>query len=122
MVVHYYLGITSLDQIELFPDVNYTNGKIANIDEYRLNLGSFKNYKNFDYAHISFETDWINSSNAAIVNSWWDSQTMLKFFVVDSGSITVNDVILTNNISPFAGFSPPYTELFKGVIQLEEYI
>ena len=117
---HYYLGITSVDQIEFFPDDDFQNGQIEESFHNRCD-NSYKKYQEYIYNRISFKTNNVQANNAAICNSWWSSQTKLKFFVVDSGGISVTDSMLVNNSIPFNSMPEPYQNEFQGAIELEEY-
>ena len=121
MSIAYSLGITSSDAITLYPEWNYRKGENQITTRHRTRSGKLYSYIWADYQTINFALNWITASNAAIVNSWWDSGTELLFFVVDGATTEVNSVLITNKDTPLAQLNQPYTTYYKGVIKLEEY-
>lgn len=122
MTTSYKLGITSVDAIQLYPDWDYTDGEKITRSEHRTRSGNYYQYKWNDYKRIAFKTSFVNSSNASIVNSWWDSQTTLIWFKIDGATVDCTSVMIMNNEQPFQTNVKPYTEYWQGVIELEEYL
>lgn len=117
----YRLGITSADAIQLYPEWNFKLGKKQIRNQHRARSASLFIYKWSDYHRISFNVDKVAAADAIIINSWWDTNQELVFFVDSGGGSDVRSVILTNNETPLNQFPKPYNNLYKGSILLEGY-
>ena len=122
MAITYELGITSVTAIQFYPDWEYSNGDTMVKSKHRTRTGNLYQYKWNDYGKISFNATWVTSETKSIVNSWWSSQTKLLWFVNDGSTVDVSSVMLVNNEAPFKVNIKPYTEYWKGPIELEEYL
>ncbi len=117
----YRLGASPGTAIQLYPEWDYSKGKKQIKTETRLKGGGLLDYKWGDYDRISFSAELVPSSEASIVNSWWDSRTKLQFFISSGSSIDVTSVMLMNKDTPLGQLNKPYTDLCKGSIILEGY-
>ena len=122
MSITYSLGITSATEVELIPEWSYKNGDTMKYSRYRTAAGRLYQYKWHDYKKISFPTKFVTSETMSIVNSWWNTQTKLLFFVNDGGTVSVTSVFIVNKDAPFRENIKPYTEYWQGAIELEEYM
>ena len=121
MNITYSLGPSSETEVIFYPDWNYSKGDDMSKSTWRTRNGRLFSYKWYTYNKIKFDTSWIINSDAAIVNSWWSSQTKLLFFKNTDGTVDVTSCMLTAKESPFQSHPEPYPEYFKGAIELEEY-
>ena len=115
------LGISSADEVQFYPNFDYSNAlrQIQNV--HRSRSGKRKVYKWGDYRKANFTVEFVPSSSAAIVNSWHSTNTELLLFVT-SGSVTeVHSVMLVGVDEPFAQFQEPYDDLMKGKLSMETY-
>ena len=119
---HYFLGPDRAHAIELFPDYSFKDGEIDESQKIRTGEGRLYNYKFYDYKQISFNTDWIPASDAAVVNSWWNSQTKLTWFTELGSATFVDSVMLKNNFTPFSEINKSLDSQYRGKIILEEYV
>lgn len=121
MSTTYELGITSATAITLYPeyDLKIEEKQIRN--EHRSKSGKLRVYKWGDYNRINFNVNWLAAADAAIVNSWWDSNTELLFFVTSDTATQVYSVMILNKETPMNQFNAPYREYYKGKILLEGY-
>jgi hypothetical protein len=108
--------------VELFPEWNFSAGEIAKIDTIRTDASILHMYKEYDYKEISFNTKHVPASEAAIVNSWWSTQTKLTWFTELGSVTTVDSIMIGNNDEPFTQYSKGYTTQYDGKIVLEEYV
>lgn len=116
------LGISSATVARFFPEFeSYSQGKKQVRDDHRTKTGKLYQYKYGDYARINVDVNYLPASDAALVNSWFENNSDLLFFVT-SGSVTeVFSVHIMNTETPLASYSKPYDNLYKGVIKLEGY-
>lgn len=115
------LGISSATAITLEPNYDYSNKKRKNETVIRTKSGKAKKYKWGDFRSIRFTLDYVSTADAAVVNSWFDTDTKLLFFVTSDTATEVNSVMLFGEESPFKMFNKPYDSLYKGSILLETY-
>jgi len=121
MSTTYELGISSADAVTLYPEWDYSKGERQVRTEHRSKSGKLKLYKWYDYEKIYFQNNWMTASNAALVNSWWDSNTELLFLITSSTVTEVHSVMIMNDETPMASYNKPYNDHFKGKIELEGY-
>lgn len=113
----YLLGPTSADSVEVFPEWDYKSGAKKLEKRHRLENGDYYVYKTGEYDRIQFKVKFFDSSDASLVNSWWESNTELQFY----DGTNVASVMLRNDDTPFSQFQKPYTDLMQGMIKLEGY-
>ena len=65
--------------------------------------------------------EFVPSSEAGIINEWWDDGEKLILFITSGSATEVHSVQIANGDKPFSKFSKPYDNLYKGVIELEGY-
>lgn len=121
MSTTYELGISSADAVTLYPEWDYFKGERQVRTEHRSKSGKLKLYKWYDFEKISFQNNWVTASNAALVNSWWDSNTELLFLITSDSTTEVHSVMIMNDETPMAAYNKPYNDHFKGKIELEGY-
>lgn len=121
-VYEYHLGPDTDNLIRLYPNWDYSDGEQVEATLLRSATGKLFERKIYDFKRISFTTDYVPSSDASFVNSWWDSQAKL-IWQIELGSeiMSVSSVMLMNNSAPFMEHNNPYTTKYKGQIILEEY-
>lgn len=98
-------------------DFDRKDGKVEN--EHITRAGKRYVYRWGSYYKASFSLTFVNSSTAAIINSWWDSNTKLLF--MESGATQIYSVMLVGKELPLGSFQKPYTNLFRGKIDLQGY-
>jgi hypothetical protein len=115
--MNFALGINSATALILYPEFDYTDvlTKIEKI--HRLENGDMYRYKTGVYDKFKFKLRHFPESDASVVNSWWESNSGLMFWI-DSD---VSSVMLTNKKIPIGQFQKPYTDLMQGTIELEGY-
>jgi hypothetical protein len=116
------LGITSENEITILPDQNYTKENKLNISTHRAKSGKLYTYRWSSFKKIKFSASLFDTSDASIVNSWWDTQTKLIFFEYDGTTTFCTSVQIMNKEAPFMGFEEPKLSLRSGTIELEEYM
>ena len=121
MALTYQLGISSADAITLYPEYDFkiTSNKINS--EMRTRSGRLYSYTWGSYKQFRFSIEFISDANASIINSWYDSDTELLFFVTSDAETEVNSVVLRGKSSPITGFMKPYNNYRKGAVILETY-
>jgi hypothetical protein len=116
------LGISSSDAITLFPEFSYEGGKKQIRSDHRTKSGRMYRYTWGDYDRFKFDLEWVAGTDASVVNSWWESDTELLFFITSSTATEVHSVMIMNNESPLRSFNKPYDDYYRGkAILLETY-
>lgn len=113
------LFVDSSNGITLNPEYDYEKNRTKIENDHRTRDGSMFRYKWSAFDKFGFGVRYLNSSNMAIVNSWWESNTDLLF--KDENSTEVFSLRLVNDSLPISKFIKPYDNLFSGVIELEGY-
>jgi len=121
MSTTFELGPTSATAVTLYPEWDYWNGEKQVRTEKRAKSGRLRVYKWYDYERIDFGLNWVPASDAAVVNSWWDSNTELLWFVTSDSTTEVHSVMILNEETPLAAYNKPYNNYYKGKIELEGY-
>lgn len=116
----YELGISSANAITLSPRYDYQNIDEKIEDSIRV-IENYYAYKWGDYKKFAFKVDFITNSDAAVVNSWWESNTDLLFFVTSDSATEVHSVMLRGNLTPLGNYKKPYDNYRSGKILLEGY-
>ena len=117
-------GGTTIVNIE--PEYDFKDGgrKIENV--HRTRSGAEFRYLWGDYEEVSFSLQYVNSSDACVINSWWGGNEDLIFAEVDPGggfvTPTIKYVHITNKDKPITENIKPYREYFKGKIVLGTYL
>lgn len=120
MSIVYQLGPTSATAITLLPGDNFELGQVLMAERNRSTTGYLYQHIQGTYRRISIPVDFVPASDAAIVNSWWESQTKLRFFMT-SGDTSVYSCMIMGAEQPIQQFSKPYDDRYKGTILLEGY-
>lgn len=76
-------------------------------------------YKWGSYCKFNFSVQFVSSADAALVNSWWITNTKLMF--KSTSETAVYSVMLIASDLPIGQFQKPYTDMFKGRIELQGY-
>ena len=116
----YELGTTSADAITLNPKYDYKKGSTKIEDRIRVD-DHYYVYKWGDYDYFGFSVEFITNSDAAIVNSWWESNTELLFFVTSDSTTEVHSVALRGDKLPLGDYAKSYDNYRSGKILLEGY-
>jgi hypothetical protein len=115
----FILQANSSSQVTLEPEYDYarTDAKIEN--EHRTRSGDRYVYNWGRYRRIKFSIRYVDSATMNIVNNWWRNDTKLEFY--EQGTTDITSCQLTNSTIPIGEFVRPYTNLFEGRVELEEY-
>ena len=119
--VEYRLGPTSATSIPLYPDEGMELGKYLMHNTQRAADGHLYGYEFGTYHKSSFPVQFMPASDAAIVNSWWESQAKLLLFVTSGPVTAVHSCMIMGESSPMNQVNKPYDDRFKGTIPLEGY-
>jgi len=121
MALTFQLGISSVDAITIYPTYGSSFAEKQLKSEIVTQSGRRYLYKWGDHDLIKLSVDFVSNANASIINSWWDTNTELLFFINSSTATEVHSVLMTNRTQPLAKYEKPYTTYLKGTIQLEGY-
>lgn len=121
MSLTFQLGISSADAVILRPEFDYQGGRRQIASSHRTKAGRLYRYTWGDYERFQFTLDFVPASDAALVNSWWSTDTELLFFVSSDTATEVHSVMITAKQTPLRRFRAPYADLYKGKILLEGY-
>lgn len=119
MSSRFMLFVSSGFGVDLNPAWDFMQDKPKLQDTHRTRTGKELIYLWGSYEYFSFSLMHVDSSTAAQVNSWWDSNADL-LFTTDSGA-TVHSVHLSNADRPLSNFSQPDDTMFDGTIELSTY-
>jgi len=114
------LGTSSSDAISLNPKYDYKESNEKIEDNIRV-IENYYAYKWGDYKRFEFKVDYIVGSDAAIVNSWWESNTELLFFVTSEEITDTYSVMLRGDLMPLGSYNKTFDEYYSGNIELEGY-
>ena len=121
MAVTFELGPTSGTAIQLYPEYDYAKKVIKNESNLRTKTGRQYIYQWGTYTEFKFSVEWVTAANAAIVNSWYQSNTELRLFITSSTATEVNSVRIQGKESPLAEYMKPYDNYYKGKLELTTY-
>lgn len=113
------LFVDSNNGVSICPEWDYsrTDQKVEHSEMSKAGLSEV--YKYGDYVGRRLTVRYVSSSTAAIVNSWWASNTPLLF--MREGTTDASTVVLANNKTPIGKLAEPYSDQFDGTIELEGY-
>jgi hypothetical protein len=120
MAIIYQLGITSVDAVTLNcekPEI----GKKQMDYQHRASTGILYQTIINTFHKITLPLEYVPNSHAAIINSWWESQTLLRFFVTSDTATDVRSVMITGAELPLNAQEKPYDSYFSGKVVLEGY-
>ena len=121
MAYIYSLGPTSGTAIVLEPTYAFADVTEKIQSEHRTQSGKSYIYKWGDYRRFSIPVEYFSVSSAAIINSWWETNTELLFFISSDSGVDVSSVRISNKSAPFVSFAKPYDDEMNGTILLETY-
>lgn len=121
MSIIFKLGINSNTAVTIRPDFDYELGKKQIRNDHRTRGGHLYMYKWSDYIKIKFKTEFVPATDAAVINSWFDTNTDLLWFVTSGGVTDVYSVVIVNDDTPLKAHTAPYAEYYSGKIELEGY-
>lgn len=116
----YFIMVDSAHSIQVYPEIDSFKREDEKMEtthrtdggrEYRYSTGSFQS--------IKFDLKFISSSQQAIINSWWLTNTDLLFLDDVAGQVT--SVHIVNKKKPIGKYSGIYTDQFEGSITLETF-
>lgn len=114
-----FVLIDSLNSVYITPDFDYENTSEKIQDTHYVRSGEKYIYKWGEFRRFNMGVSFVESGFKSIVNSYWNNNTELLF--VASGDMRINSVRLSNTSLPIGGLIEPYTNLFRGTIELETY-
>ena len=98
-------------------DIKFDSRKIEN--SHRTRSGANYRYVWGSYKRAKFGVEFLSSSDMCVVNSWWGANVALRLF--DTNSSVVVSGYLSNGSAPIDSYIKPYTDQYKGIIELESY-
>lgn len=113
------LFVDSSNGISIEPEWDYAEIDKKIEDEHRTRGGGRYVYKWGSYRKWKLPVSLVDSSFAAVVNSWWLSNTQLR--IKSESSAQVYSVQITNDAKPLGEYTKPYDSLYQGTIELETY-
>lgn len=114
------LFVDSSNSISFEPEWGMSQPDKKVQSQHRTRDGSLYTYNWGDYQQFKFNLNFVNSSDVAIVNSWWATDTELLFMDEDDAT-TVTSVQIMNATKPLTIRVKPYLEYTKGTINLSTY-
>ena len=117
----YLLFPSSGSHVSLEPEWNFDRKDTQVKNEHITRSGKRYVYKWGSYVKFTFGVTYISSSDAARINSWWITNTKLMLSATSGELASVYSVMLIANDLPVGQYQKPYTDLFKGTIDLQGY-
>ena len=114
------LFVDSANSISFEPEWGKTDPDKKIESQHRTKTGGLYRYKWGGYSQFKFNVEYVNSSDAAIINSWWNTNTELLFMDEDDAT-TVSSVQIMNGAKPLTEKIKPYLEYTVGTINLSTY-
>lgn len=114
------LFVDSANSISLEPEWGMTQPDKKIESSHRTKSGKRYVYKWGEYQQFKFSLKFVSSGNAAIINSWWNTNTELLFMDEDDIT-TVSSVMIQNSKKPLTKKVKPYVEYSQGTIDLGTY-
>lgn len=107
------------DFVQVFPEYNYeiTGKKIE--DRKRARSGREYVYKWGQFEGRKFDVSYVSNSDKTKINSWWSGNDSLLF--IEGLTTAVTSVRIQNDKTPINKLEKPYSDLWKGTIELETY-
>ena len=113
------LFVDSSNSISFEPEWGMSQPDRKMESKHRTKKGGLYRYKWGEYNQFKFNLEYVNSSDSAVINSWWNTNTELLF--MDEDTTDVFSVYLMNNSKPLTVNVKPYIEYKKGTIDLSTY-
>jgi len=113
------LFVDSSNSISFDPEWDLTEPGEKIESQHRAKSGNLYRYTWGSFDEFTFSMKFVSSSDAAIVNSWWTSNTELLF--MDEATTQVYSVQLMNKKKPITKRIMPYDDQFQGKIKLGTY-
>ncbi len=117
----YELGTSSADAVTILPEFSYKFPMKQERSQHRTKNGKLFIYKWGEYQKFRVPVTFVSASDTALVNSWWNTNTELLYFVTSGSTTDVYSVFITNAEQPFSQFTKPYDWKFNGKLKLETY-
>ena len=115
----YRLFVDSSTGVDVQPEYDYKEKDKKVESRHRSANGDEYVYKWGDIGFVQFKVMFVNSAFKSMVNSWWGDNTDLLW--MEEGGTVVTSVHLINKTKPIDGLQKPYSDLFKGKIELGTY-
>ena len=115
------LFVNSTQSISFDPEWDFATPGKKMETQHRTKGGKLYRYRWSAYERFKFELSFVTSADASVINSWWENNAALLFLDEDLGFVAVTSVVITNKSQPMSTRIMPYTEFYKGVIELVIY-
>ena len=115
------LFVDSDNGVTILPEWNLRMQDKKLETQHRTKSGRLFVYKWGDYKAWRLSAEFVSSADAAIINSWWASNTQLLFMPSTSAPTEIYSVMIRSKKLPMSKFNKPYDDLYKGRIDLETY-
>lgn len=86
---------------------------------HRTRSGKMYRYAWGKYDRCKFDVQYLSSADMCQVNSWWYTNTPLVLYDLNSSAVVSGYLVNANY--PIGELVMPYTDYFKGTIELEAY-
>lgn len=116
----FLLFATSGDHVTIDPHWDFDRKDAQIKNEHITRSGKRYVYKWGSYCKFSFTVSFVNSRGASLINSWWITNTKLRFFD-EADPASVFSVMIVASDLPMGKYQKPYTNLFTGKIELQGY-
>jgi hypothetical protein len=115
------LFTSSGNGVTLQPEWDFDRKDTQVKNEHTTRAGKRYVYKWGSYCKFSFSLTFVNSSTAAILNSWWITNTKLQLASNSSELASTFSVMIIASDLPVAQYQKPYMDKFRGKIELQGY-
>lgn len=119
MAIDFYLFANSSDSVTINPEYDdYEEKRTKQQSLTRSTVGTGYHYTFGTYNAFELSLKFINSSDTCRINSWWGASTTLNFMEDGKSPVAVK---IVNGTLPLNSRISPYTDLFQGSLELEEF-
>jgi len=106
--------------VVLYPEYDFKEESELAGTEQRTADGSLFTYYFGNFRRFKFGVRYLSNADKVQVNSWWGGKAVLQAFT-HVNCTDVSTMILLGKKTPVDRYEQPYTDLFRGTIELSTY-
>jgi len=116
---NYYALTDGSSVVSFSPEYDFKKDGRKIENAHRTRNGRLYKYVWGSYPHVKVGVEFLSSSDMCVINSWWGANTALLLY--DASSAVVISGYLAGASEPIDQLIKPYSDQFKGTIELEGY-
>ncbi len=115
----YLLFVNSSEGISLHPQYDYVREHQKLEASHRTQTGNMFRYRFGEWKRWKFSISHLSLQDIQLINGWWQNNTPLHW--MDGVSTPLYQVLLVNRKLPLGQHILPYTDRYRGHLELETY-